>query len=382
MERIQSINPDRIAWCCAEHGISPRQLASDMGIAAASMEHVMAGEDGLTYNQLRKIADHFGRGVLFFLEPGQINDAQVHTPQFRTLANQKPELSRTLKTLIERVEKQRGIYLSLLEELDETDRDGFSPPDLPRHNPREAAAIARRWLGLNDKNNFDTYRTALEAKGILVFRSNGYSGKWQIAKDSPILGFALYDPACPVIVIKKQPYDTQQSFTLMHELGHILLQQASSIDDDDDMHSHQSHEQTANAFAGHLLAPDHFLAQIHDENRPEAVSLYDEWLAPQRNAWGISTEVILRRLMDSGRLSQIHYTAYREWRALSARPENDGGTRMYRHREPKHIFGDRFVSTVLDALNSRHITLSKASSYLDSLKINDLHELERHYAGL
>ena len=55
---------------------------------------------------------------------------------------------------------------------------------------------------------------------------------------------------------------------------------------------------------------------------------------------------------------------------------------MYRHREPKHIFGDRFVSTVLDALNSRHITLSKASSYLDSLKINDLHELERHYAGL
>ena len=177
MERIQSINPERIAWCCAEHGISPRQLASDMGIATASMDHVMAGEDGLTYNQLRKIADHFGRGVLFFLEPGPANDTQVHTSQFRTLANQKPELSRTLKTLIERVEKQRGIYLSLLEELDETDRIGFSPPDLPRHNPREAAAIARRWLGLNDKNDFETYRSALEAKGKLVFRSNGYTGK-------------------------------------------------------------------------------------------------------------------------------------------------------------------------------------------------------------
>ena len=55
---------------------------------------------------------------------------------------------------------------------------------------------------------------------------------------------------------------------------------------------------------------------------------------------------------------------------------------MYRYREPKHVFGDTFVRTVLDALNARHITLAKASSYLDSLKIKDLHQLENFYAGL
>jgi hypothetical protein len=60
----------------------------------------------------------------------------------------------------------------------------------------------------------------------------------------------------------------------------------------------------------------------------------------------------------------------------------DGGSRKYRHREPKHVFGDTFVRTVLDALNARHITLAKASSYLDSLKIKDLHQLERYYAGI
>ncbi|MGZ5052648.1 MAG: hypothetical protein ACXWF8_16665 [Methylobacter sp.] len=58
------------------------------------------------------------------------------------------------------------------------------------------------------------------------------------------------------------------------------------------------------------------------------------------------------------------------------------GNRQYRHREPKHIFGDTFVRTVLDALDARYITLAKASSYLDNLKINDLHQLERHIAGL
>ena len=43
---------------------------------------------------------------------------------------------------------------------------------------------------------------------------------------------------------------------------------------------------------------------------------------------------------------------------------------------------DPWSFTVLDALSARHITLAKASSYLDNLKIKDLHLLERYYAGV
>jgi Zn-dependent peptidase ImmA (M78 family) len=382
MERIKSINAGRIAWCCADRGITQGELASELGIAAGSMDRVMEGKDGLTFNQLRKIAEYFGRGVLFFLEAGPVDEAQVHTPQFRTLANQKPELSAKLKALIERVEKQRSVYVSLREDLDDTDRPWFTPPDLSLQNPREAARIARRWLGLSDQNNFDSYRTVIEARGVLVFRSNGYSGKWQIAKDEPILGFSLYDPACPVIVIKKLPWESQQSFTLMHEMGHLLLHKVSSIDDEHDLDSRDGRERDANAFAGHLLVPDAFLASIPDSERPRDVSQYDEWLEGPRRQWGVSGEVILRRLLDAGRLPQFQYTTYRQWRANSAHPQTDGGSRLYRHREPRHVFGDTFVRTVLDALNARHVTLAKASSYLDSLKIKDLHKLEQYYAGV
>jgi hypothetical protein len=91
--------------------------------------------------------------------------------------------------------------------------------------------------------------------------------------------------------------------------------------------------------------------------------------------------MILRRLLDAGRLEQSRYTAYRHWREELTVIPTESGSREYRHREPKHIFGDTFVRTVLDALNARQITLTKASSYLDSLKIKDLHKLERHYAG-
>ena len=342
----------------------------------------MAGEDGMTFNQLRKIAEYLGCGVLFFLEPGPVDEAQIHTPQFRTLANQKPELSASIKALIERVEKQRAVYLSLREDLDETDRPRFTPPALPGDNPREAAGIVREWLGLGDKNSFDSYRSAVEAKGILVFLSNGYNGKWQIAKESSILGFALYDPDCPAILIKKQDWDTQQTFTLIHELGHILLHKSSSIDDEQDFQSHKGQERDANAFAGYVLVPDSFLATIQDGTQPEEASLFDQWLSVPRKIWGASTEVILRRLLDAGRLPQSQYVAYRQWRRQSPAKISDSGNREWRHREPKHIFGDTFVRTVLDSLNERQITLAKASSYLDSLKIKDLHQLQRHYAGL
>ena len=382
MERIQSINPARIAWCCADLGITTDQLAAETGIAAATMEHVMAGKDGMTFNQLRKVADHFGRGVLFFLEDGPVDEAQVHSPQFRTLANQKPELSANLKALIERVERQREVYLSLREDLDDADRPRFVPPELPADNLQEAARIARQWLGLGEQNSFDSYRDALESRGVLVFRSNGYAGKWQIAKNNPILGFSLYDENCPVIVVKKQDWDTRQTFTLMHELGHVLLHKTSSIDDERDMESHRGHEREANAFAGYLLVPDSFLSGINDAERPDDVSQYDHWLGNQRKDWGVSGEMILRRLLDAGRLPQGRYEAYRQWVAQVPIIEEGGGSRAYRNREPRHIFGDTFVRTVLDSLYARHITLAKASGYLDNLKIKDLHQLERYYAGV
>lgn len=381
MERISAVNLSRIFWCCADFGVTLDHLASELGIASVNIERLKAGEDALTFNQLRKIADYLERGVLFFLEPEPVDEVRAHTPQFRTLANQKPELSNKLKALIKRVEKQRDVYLSLREDLDETDRPSFNPPQLQIHNLREAAHAARSWLGLTEINNFESYRKALEGKGILVFQSNGYAGKWQISKENPIIGFALYDTACPVIVVKKQSSNTQQSFTLMHELGHLLLHKMSSIDDDGDIYSRQGMEREVNAFAGYLLVPDLFLAGIRDEDRPADASQYDEWLRQQRSTWGISGEVILLRLLDAGRLKQNQYEEYKKWRKSIVIPERDSGNR-WRDREPKHIFGDVFVRTVFDALNARKITLNKASNYLDSLTIKDIHKLEHYYAGL
>ena len=380
MERIDFINLNRIIWCCRELGITPYELANEVGLSNTTMENFIEKDAGLTFTQLKSISEYFGRGILFFLESEDLEPERVHTPAFRTLTNQKPELTQKVKLLIERVERQREVYLALNENLD-GERKEFEPPvNLVDMNIAEAARVTRRWLGLRNTNNFESYREAIEAKNILVFRSNGYSGKWQIAKESPIIGFVLYDPICPVIVIKKQNAETQQAFTLMHELAHLLLHRASSIDDEKDLYEHAGMESEANAFAGHVLVPPELLNAINDSERPQDVSQLDVWLDVYKKRWGVSVEVILRRLMDSGRLDKISYGKYRKWRSEQQFPVSSGGNREWRHREPEHIFGAPFVRTVLDSLSSNKITITKASKYLDGIKLKDIHQLEAYYA--
>ena len=43
-----------------------------------------------------------------------------------------------------------------------------------------------------------------------------------------------------------------------------------------------------------------------------------------------------------------------------------------------HMFGDAYVRTVLDAIHAGEITLTKASNYLDSIKVTAIHELEQY----
>lgn len=379
MERITQVNPQRIQWCCDDRGITIDELCLSCGISPGVMEKMMEEDGGLTFRQLQAVAKHFQRGILFFLEEAPVNPRKVHTPQYRTIVRQKPDVSDRLLGLIQRVETQREVYLTLLEDLGESPPQ-FVAPTLAGRSTDAAALAVRKWLGLGDRNDFDSYRAAVEAKGILVFRSNGYSGDWQIPKKSPVIGFSLFVEVCPVILVKKQAFASRQSFTLMHELAHLLLHKESFVDVEADLHSEEKREREANAFAGALLVPDNFLNEILLTQKPGHAGGYDEWLKDQRKAWGVSGEVILRRLKDKALLPPADYQAYRNLDRPP--PQEKSGSREWRHREPRHIFGDPYVRTVLDALNARKIPLTRASKYLDNLKLQDLHQLGEVYASV
>jgi len=382
MEKIQ-INPNRLQWCCDTLGIDIDSLSKDISISHQTLEQAMKSQAVLSVKQLEKIANFFKRSLLFFIDPSKIQEEKIYSVQFRTINNQAPIHSPKLRAFIERIEKQRRVYLGLLEDLKEpVEENWHSKLALNTKDIKQISANIRQWLDLPPKYGFDELRYAVESKGILVFVSNGYNGKWQIEKSEHVRGFSLYYDVMPIIVIKKQS-DGAQAFTLMHELAHLLLHKESSIDNEENFYHYQGREKEANEFAGNLLIPDSFLNQIDISTllRIEIVS-YDSYLDGFKKKWCVSGEAILMRLLTNNMIHQKIYKDYRNYKKEQSEKiqqlESKPIPRQYRHREPINMFGKAYVCTVLDAFHNNHITLAKASTYLDNLKITDVRKLEQY----
>jgi len=383
MEKI-SINPSRLEWCLSAVEVDLEHLSAELHIAPKTLEQVMDSQKALSINQLEKIANYFKRSLLFFLEPEEVQDGKIYSLQFRTIDNQKPLHSPKLRAFVEQVEKQRQVYLNLLEDLNEPVKTDWRPDLDWNEDIKNISKNVRKWLGLSLSDSFVAIREAVENKGIMVIISNGYNGKWQIDKNHPVRGFSLYYEVLPIIVIKKQKSIGAQSFTLIHELAHLLLHKESTIDNDEDFYSYRGTEKEANTFAGNVLIPDNFLSQIDTKELLKLeVSEYDSFLSDYKKLWCVSGRAILVRLLINKKISQSLYQNYVSFKdAIHAKEASRITTtsipRTYRHREPVNVFGKPFVYAVFDSLHTKKITLSKASTYLDNLKISDVRRLE-HY---
>ncbi len=383
MERVESFNTARLLWCCDDLGIDVPSLSLELKISPKTFDKLLDGEDVLTFGQLQKIADYFGRSILFFLEPGDVNETRVNSVQYRTLQNQKPTITPKLKKLIRAIESQREVLIELIEGNEDAPKTEFPQLDQLRTLGQKAYAI-RQWLGLEvgKRYTFDDYRHAIESKGFFVFVSNGFNGSWQIDKNSPIRGFALYYDYYPVISVKKADKKSGQSFTLMHELAHLVLHKDSFIDDENDLFWSKGKEREANDLAGRILIPDECLDQIDFSEFPEDnVTEFKAFFEPVSKRLGVSTESVIVRTVKSGKLDFGQYGLYKNM-VSNFSSESDAMPRKiprtYRHREPVNMFGVPYVSAVINALQDKEISLSRASKYLDGIQINDIKKLENH----
>ncbi len=381
MEKI-AVNPERLMWCCQTFGIDIPELSEHVHISIKTLQAAMKNEAVISINQLKKLADYFNRTMLFFINPNNVEEDKILSPQFRTMNDKKPIHSPKVRILIEHVERQRKIYLGLMEDLDENIHPAWYPYNLQLDNKniKETANNIRKWLELRPNANFNELREAVETKGIMVIVTNPFNGKWQIPKQNPVRGFSQYYDQMPIIVIKKQSKGAQ-AFTLIHELVHLLLHKNSIIDYEEDFSFNRGQEKEANEIAGNILIPTEYLNQIDVE---ELLSLqiqeYDNYLNEYSNKWCVSNEAILVRLVKEDLIDYYFYEEYKKYRVAilmqkESEVEKKTIPRTYRFREPINIFGLPFVSTVLDAFHNKHITLAKTSTYLDNLKIKDVHRL-------
>lgn len=264
--------------------------------------------------QLRKLADLYKRPMgVFYLAAPPPDDALP--TDYRTIdRNSRSSLSPSLRFSIRAARARREAALELMEEL------GEEPPDFEvkarlSENPENVGARLREALNLpvtsssgDPRDGFNECRAATEKAGVLVFQSERVS-------INEMRGFSLSERPFPVIVLNIKDAYAARSFSLFHELAHIILNRSGLclVEEDGPPDAEVRRvEAYCNHVAGAALLPALTLASEVDLGPSLPSRALDQVTQAVAGRHGISVETVLRRLVLLGLVPSSVYRAKRQ----------------------------------------------------------------------
>jgi Zn-dependent peptidase ImmA (M78 family) len=368
------VEPDILKWARSTAGFSIEEAASSL---QTKPEKVAAWEDGAespSMSQLRKMAVAYKRLLSdFYLPAVPADDAIPH--DFRRLPGEVAfRYSRALRYQLRLARQRRELALELAAELDD-ELPILSGRLRPDSDPETAGAELRRMLGVtldvqrtwrDPRLSYNAWRAAIERAGILVFQASGIA-------TTEMLGFSLSERPLPVIGVNRKVKHNGRTFTLLHESVHVYLGE-SSICDIEEGQSRPPEEQRTevfcNAVAAAALVPrDALLSEEIVAIHPPRPRDWDEdELGSLGRVFGVSNEVILRRLLTAGRTSQAFYVQRRTFYGSlidpPAPPDPDAEFRRNMPQEVVSDLGRPLTRLVLESYDNSYTSLADVSRYL------------------
>lgn len=354
------VTPAVLRWAREEAGLAVEDTAKLAGVKAAVAS---AWEDGVarpTLAQLRSLADALGRPVAFFLTPQPPELHMTLPPDFRSQAG---AMSARLRREIRNAQERREVFLEL-----ERAPAVWSAPS------RGGATAVREWLAVDlarIRESADAgaalklWIRAVETRGALVFQMS------RIEIDE-CRGFSLADPVCPVIVLNGADAPQARSFTLLHEVAHLLDREGGLCLLQDDVNV----ERRCNRLAAEILMPA--LAMREYAGSVNGAELVDGVV----RAFRVSPQAAAFRLRDLDLVSPSVVTEVLARAAEAARRaesrEESGGPAH--HVLARRNLGDRYASAVIEAMHAETITVTDAT-YLLGERVATVERLEQALAG-
>jgi len=355
------ITPAVVQWARVRAGFSIEDAAKLFKKIAAWE----AGEAAPSYPQLEQMAEKFKCPVAVFFFPSPPNVPSVEQ-SFRTLTAQDfAAIPRTVRTFL-----RRGQAMQLnLAELN----DGKNPAGRVITRDLKVSATAsldsvaaqvRKYLGVSIKEqaSWKTPERALEAwrdvfaqVGVYVFKDAFHATNY--------FGFCLYDDEFPIIYVNNSSSKTRQIFTLFHELGHLLFH-TSGIDVLNDEYiqhlpaNEQRIEVLCNGLAARVLVPDDVFDSVMKGRAADR-----ETAAALAQHFGVSREVIYRKLLDRGEIDATEYTAAAKFWESQIKPRESGSGNYYNSHYA--YLGSRYIDLAFTRYYQRRFDDLQLAEYLN-----------------
>jgi Zn-dependent peptidase ImmA (M78 family) len=326
-------------------------------------------------NQLRTLAKAYRRPIsVFYLSKAPQDSGVMH--DFRRLPGEVALVySPTLRLEIRAAYQRRNVALSLLEELEQKP-PRFTARVALADNPEIAAMVARERLGVTyaeqvrwreERKAYNGWRNAIEAAGVLVFQAVGVT-------TDEMRGFSIAEDVLPVIAVNKKDRVNGRIFSLLHEFTHLLLNESGLCDFDEEALRPPEENRVeifCNHVAGAALVPrDPLLKEPIVTARGEGRHAWsDDELASLARIYGVSRDVVLRRLLILNRTTQDFYGArHRAFVAQYKREEEEKKPpEKFARNLPQEAvsnFGEAFAGLVVETYQQDRIALSDAAQYL------------------
>ncbi|OLD88916.1 MAG: hypothetical protein DMD38_10110 [Gemmatimonadetes bacterium] len=357
------IEPALLIWGRKVARLTVEDAAKKTHVKAEQLEAWERGKGHPTVKQLRALAHVYQQSfAAFYLPVPPLEEVAVPPDRRRLPSDQLEQLSPAAALDLRTAWEHREIVLELLrdqgqtpiavEAVASTDENPESVGEKVRKVLRISYEVQKEW---RDKRvAFNAWRDAAGEAGVLVFQATN-------VPVAELRGYSISVDPLPVVVVNRKDSYAGRSFTLLHEMTHILLRSGGLCD----LEGEQAIEIFCNHAAGAALVPSGSLLKeqtvlAHGES-PE---WEDEEIEILAQTYSVSEEVLVRRLLTLRLTTKTFYEKKR-------RQYLDEFARLPKKKgfvspavDAVSALGKPYVRLVLDAFRSLKLTANDVADYL------------------
>jgi Zn-dependent peptidase ImmA (M78 family) len=216
---------------------------------------------------------------------------------------------------------------------------------------------------LTSSRKFYLYvRQKVESKGIFVHCFTG------VDVDTA-RGISIFNDTAPIIGVNANDWYPAKTFSIIHELVHILKRQSTLCNEMVASFSSSSEEVFCNAVAGNMLVPTDSLNAYLNINKITTISYND--IETMAKKYCISKEVISRRLLDIERITPNEYDTFvyeiQQNFLLQRNERRDGnGRKIYKNisREAIDKTSSMICHILLIGYSNEYFSMQEVSGFL------------------